>query len=76
MLYDVIVIGAGVVGCATAMELSRWDLRIAVLEKNEDVCTGASKANSAIVHAGYDPVPGTLMAKFTVRGCRMLEAGM
>ena len=73
MVYDVIVIGAGVVGCAVAMELSRFDLRTAVLERNEDVCTGASKANSAIVHAGYDPVPGTLMARFNVRGCRLLE---
>ncbi len=73
MLFDVIVIGAGVIGCAVAMELSKYDLRIAVLERREDVCTGASKANSAIVHAGYDPVPGTMMARFNVRGCQLLE---
>ena len=72
-MYDVIVIGAGVTGCAIAMELSKYDLRTAVLERREDVCTGASKANSAIVHAGYDPVPGTLMARFNVRGCQLLE---
>ena len=73
MLYDVIVIGAGVTGCAVAMELSKYKLRVAVAERREDVCTGASKANSAIVHAGYDPVPGTMMARFNVRGCRLLE---
>ena len=72
MLYDVIVIGAGVVGCAAAMELGRLDLRVAVLEKNEDVCTGTSKANSAIVHAGFDAMPGTQMARFNVLGNRRM----
>ena len=51
-MYDVIIIGAGVSGCATARELSRYRIRICVLEKAEDVCCGTSKANSAIVHAG------------------------
>ena len=53
-MYDVIIIGAGVSGAAAARELSRYKGRICVLEKEEDVCCGTSKANSAIVHAGYD----------------------
>ena len=73
MIYDVIVIGGGAVGCAAARELSRYDLRIALCEKSEDVCTGTSKANSAIVHAGFDAVPGTLKARFNVAGSRMME---
>lgn len=72
MLYDVIVVGAGVVGCAVAMELTRYDLRVAVLEKEEDVCCGTSKANSAIVHAGFDAEPGTNMARFNVLGSKMM----
>jgi len=74
MQYDVVVVGAGVTGCAVAMELSRYDLRVAVLEKTEDVCTGTSKANSAIVHAGFDAMPGTAMAKFNVLGSRAMPA--
>ena len=62
-MYDVIVIGAGVSGSATARELSRYDLKVGVLEKEEDVCCGTSKANSGIVHAGFDARPGSLMAK-------------
>ncbi len=50
--FDVVVIGAGVTGCAIARELSRWDLKVCVAEREEDVCSGTSKANSAIVHAG------------------------
>ena len=60
--YDVVIIGAGVVGCAVARYLSRYDAKILVLEKEEDVCSGTSKANSGIVHAGYDAVPGTMIA--------------
>ena len=60
-MYDVIVIGAGVSGSATARELSRYDLKVGVLEKEEDVCCGTSKANSGIVHAGFDARPGSLM---------------
>lgn len=71
--YDVIVIGAGVCGCATARELSRYHARIAVLEKEEDVCAGTSKANSGIVHAGYDAMPGSLKAKLNVEGNKMME---
>ena len=68
MQYDVLVVGAGVVGCATAMELGKYALRAAVIEAGEDVCTGTSKANSAIVHAGFDARPGSLMARFNVEG--------
>lgn len=74
MKYDVLVVGAGVIGCAAAMELSRRDLRLAVLEAEEDVCCGTSKANSAIVHAGFDARPGSLMARFNVEGSRRMEA--
>lgn len=72
-MYDVIIIGAGVVGCAAARELSKYDANVLVLEKNEDVCTGASKANSAIIHSGYDAKNGTLKAKFNVRGNAMMD---
>ena len=73
MQYDVIVIGAGVVGCLTARELSRYNLRALVLEAGGDVAEGASKANSAIVHAGFDAKPGSNKAKFNVLGNRMFE---
>lgn len=69
---DVVVIGGGVTGCAIARELSRYELRTVVLEKEEDVCSGTSKANSAIVHAGFDAVPGTMKARFNVEGNRMM----
>lgn len=72
-MYDVIVIGAGVTGSAIARELSRYDRKIAVLERASDVCEGTSKANSGIVHAGYDAVPGTLKAKLNVKGNGMME---
>lgn len=71
--YDVIIIGAGVTGSAIARELARYSLRTAVVEKDEDVCSGTSKANSAIVHAGFDAVPGTWKAKLNVEGNRMME---
>ena len=66
--YDVAIIGAGVVGGAIARELSRYDLEVIILDKENDVCVGTSKANSAIVHAGYDPKEGSLMAKLNVEG--------
>lgn len=72
MLYDVVVIGAGVTGCAAAMELSRYAARVAVVEAEEDVCCGASKANSAIIHAGFDAAPGTQMAALNVEGSRLM----
>ncbi|MHC1739529.1 MAG: NAD(P)/FAD-dependent oxidoreductase [Anaerolineaceae bacterium] len=61
--YDVIIIGGGVIGCMTARALSRYQLSILLIEKDADIGTGASSANSAIVHAGHDPVPGTLKAE-------------
>jgi len=79
-LLDVAIIGCGIVGAAVAYELSRYDLKIAVFERENDVAMGATKANSAVIHAGYDPTPGTLMAKLDVNGvqrarelCEMLD---
>ena len=54
-MYDVLIIGGGVTGSAIARELSRYDLKTALFEKGEDVCSGTSKANSGIAHAGFDP---------------------
>ena len=71
--YDVIIIGAGVSGCAVARELSRKQRKIAVLEAAADVCEGTSKANSGIVHAGHDAMPGTLKAKLNVLGNKKME---
>lgn len=67
-MYDVVIVGCGVTGAAAAFELSKYRLSVAVLERENDVAMGATKANSAILHAGYDPEPGTLMAKLNVRG--------
>lgn len=72
-MYDVLIIGAGVCGSAAARELSRYQLKIGVLEKGEDVCSGTSKANSGIVHAGFDAKPGSLMAEMNVKGNAMME---
>lgn len=72
MNYDAVIIGAGVTGCAIARELSRYNLHTCVMEREEDVCSGTSKANSAIVHAGYDAEPGSLKARFNVEGNRMM----
>jgi glycerol-3-phosphate dehydrogenase len=72
-MYDVIIIGAGVIGCAAARELSKYDLKIKVLEKCSDVCEGTSKANSAIVHAGFDAKAGSQKAKLNVEGNRLME---
>ena len=71
-MYDVAIIGAGVTGSAIARELSRYQLRVCVIEKEEDVCDGTSKANSAIIHAGFDAEPGTLKAKLNVRGNELM----
>ncbi len=72
-MYDVAIIGAGVIGCSIARELSKYNLDIVVLEKEPDVATGTTKANSGIVHAGYDAKPGTLKAKLNVKGNAMFD---
>lgn len=74
MKYDVLIIGAGVVGSSVARSLSRYDLKCIVLDKCNDICEGTSKANSGIVHAGFDAVPGTKKAFFNVEGSKMMEA--
>lgn len=73
-MTDIVVIGAGVTGCAIARELARYDRSVIVLERASDVCEGTSKANSGIAHAGFDAVPGTLKAKLNVAGSEMMEA--
>ncbi len=73
-MYDVAIIGAGVIGSAIARELSRYQANICVIEREEDVCNGTSKANSAIIHAGFDAKPGSLKAKLNVRGNEMMDA--
>lgn len=70
---DIVIIGAGGVGCAIARELSRYRLSITVLEKECDVAAGASGRNSAVVHAGFNNRPGSLMAKLCVEGSRGFE---
>ena len=72
-MYDVIIIGAGASGAAIARELSRYQGRFCVLEKEADICCGTSKANSGIVHAGFDAKEGSLMAKLNVKGNKMME---
>ena len=72
-MYDVLIIGGGVTGSAISRELSRYDLKTALFEKGEDVCSGTSKANSGIAHAGFDAAPGSWKAKMNIRGSRMLE---
>lgn len=71
--FDVIIIGAGVVGCLTARTLSQFKLNILLIDKEADIGNGASCANSAIVHAGYDPLPGTLKAELNVLGNQMWD---
>lgn len=71
MIYDVAVIGAGVVGAFVARELSKYNVSIALLERDSDVANGTSKANSAIIHAGYDAKEGTLKAKYNAKGNEM-----
>lgn len=73
MIYDVIIIGAGVIGAFAARVLSQYNLKVCITEKESDVSMGSSKANSGIVHAGYDAVPGSLKARFNVAGNKMME---
>lgn len=72
-MFDVAIIGAGVIGATIFRELTKYNLKIVVIDKENDVSMGSSKANSAIVHAGYDPKIGTLMAKYNVKGSLMFE---
>ena len=72
-MFDVAIIGCGITGAAAAYQLSMYDLKVVVLEKENDIALGATRANSAIIHAGYDPEPGTLMAKVNVRGCALAK---
>lgn len=74
MSFDVAVIGAGVIGALIARELSKYNIKTVLLEATNDVAMGASKANSGIVHAGFDAKPGTLKAKLNVRGCSIMES--
>lgn len=73
MMYDVAIIGCGIIGAATAYELSRYDLKVVALEAENDVADGTTKANSAILHAGYDPEPGTKMARLNVEGVKLAK---
>lgn len=71
--YDILIIGCGVTGAAVAYELSRFELSVGVVERSNDVGCGATKANSAILHAGYDPEPGTLCARLNVEGVKLAK---
>lgn len=71
--YDAVIVGGGVIGSAIARELSRYAISVCLIEKEEDVCSGTSKANSAIVHAGYDANPGSLKAQLNVKGNAMMD---
>ncbi|MCR4615527.1 MAG: FAD-dependent oxidoreductase [Clostridiales bacterium] len=74
MVYDVAIVGAGVIGSLIARELSKFNLKTVLVEKCNDVAQGTTKANSAIVHAGYDAIPGTLKAKLNVEGSHMMSS--
>lgn len=67
-MYDVAIIGAGITGCSIAYELGKYNVKAVLIEKENDVSVGTTKANSAIIHGGYDPVPGTKMAKYNIKG--------
>ena len=72
--FDVIVIGGGILGCFAARNLRRWNISTLLVEKEDDICTGITRANSAVVYAGYDNKPGSLKAEMTVRGNARMEA--
>lgn len=69
--FDVVLVGAGVIGCSVARELSRFDLDILILEAGSDIACGSTRANSGIVHAGFDPLPGTAKSRFNVEGSKL-----
>ncbi len=72
-MVSVLIIGGGICGCSLLYELSRYQVSALLLEKENDICVGTTKANSAIIHAGYDPLPNTKMAKYNVEGNAMIE---
>ena len=72
-MFDIAIIGAGVVGGMIAREMTKYNLKVCILEKNNDVATGATRANSAIVHAGFDAKEGSLKAKLNVKCSEMME---
>ena len=72
-MYDIIIIGAGITGAAIAMELAKYRLKIGWLEKHNDVAIETTRANSGIIHSGYDPRPGTKMARLNVRGAALYK---
>lgn len=69
--YDIAIVGAGITGCAIARQLARYELSICVIEAENDIALGATKANGGLVHAGYDPAPGTVKAQVNARGCAL-----
>ena len=69
-MFDIAIIGAGVVGGMIAREMTKYNLKVCILERNNDVATGATRANSAIVHAGFDAKEGSLKAKLNVKGSK------
>ena len=73
-MFDIVIIGCGIIGAATAYELAKYNISVAVLEKENDVAVAATKANSAIIHAGYDPAHGSLMAALNVEGATLAKA--
>ena len=70
-MQDIVIIGAGVVGSFLAHDLSKYDLKVTVIDKENDIANGTTMANSAIIHTGYDPEDGTLKAELNVKGAKM-----
>ena len=75
-MYDTVIIGGGIIGCAVSRELARYDLQCILLERAPDVSDGTTKANSAIVHSGHSATPGSLMALYNIRGNALFEDGL
>ena len=73
-MFEFVVIGAGVVGGMVARELTKYSKNVCILEKGSDVALGATRANSAIVHAGFDAAEGSLKARLNVRGSKMMAS--
>lgn len=69
--YDIAIVGAGITGCAIARQLSHFDKTICLVEAGDDIALGATKANGGLIHAGYDPSPGTMKARMNARGCEL-----